>query len=147
MHRLAADLVVGVEEGLGQEVADMSSAETIDDSATVAATLDEASKTELREMLAGHSCTTAGSLGQGSNVSLTLAERPQQPHTRWIGQQRKGHHRGLHASVVQDVGVWCGGGARAGSDSDHAPSYGQLHIFTYAQMSYSEGISLNPPMP
>ena len=106
MHRLAADLVVGVEEGLGQEVADMSSAETIDDTATVAATLDQASKTELREMLAGHSCTTAGRLGQGSNVSLTLAERPQQPHAGWIGQQRKGHHRGLHASIVQDVGVW-----------------------------------------
>jgi hypothetical protein len=106
MHRLAADLVVGVEEGLGQEVADMGSAETIDDPATVAATLDQASKTELREMLAGHSCTTAGRLGQGSNVSLTLAQRPQQPHTGWIGQQRKGHHRSPHPSVVQGGGVW-----------------------------------------
>jgi hypothetical protein len=106
MHRLAADLVVGMEERLGQEVADMSSAETIHDPATVAATLDEASKTELREMLAGHSCTTAGRLGQGSNVSLTLAERPQQPHAGWIGQQCKGHHRSLHASVVEDIGVW-----------------------------------------
>ena len=36
---------------------------------------------------------------------------------------------------------------RTGSDRDHAPSYRLLHIFTYAQMSYSEGISLNPPMP
>jgi hypothetical protein len=53
MHRLAADLVVGVEEGLGQEVADMSSAETIDDPATVAATLDQASKTELRLWVLG----------------------------------------------------------------------------------------------
>ena len=106
MHRLAADLVVRVEEGLSQEVADMGSPETIDDPSTVAATLDEASKTELRKVLAGHSCTTAGPLGQGSNVSLTLTERPQQPHAGWIGQQRKGHHRRLHAGVVEDIGVW-----------------------------------------
>ena len=63
MHRLAADLVVGMEERLGQEVADMGPAQPIDDPTTVAATLDEASKAELREMLAGHSCTTAGRLG------------------------------------------------------------------------------------
>ncbi len=147
MHRLAADLVVGMEERLGQEVADMGSAEAIDDPTSVAATLDEASKAELREMLAGHSCTTASRLGEGRNVSFTLAERPQQPHTGWIGQQRKGHHRSLHASVVEYIGVWRSDGASTGSDRDHAPSYRLLHIFTYAQMSYSEGISLNPPMP
>jgi hypothetical protein len=147
MHRLAADLVVGMEERLGQEIADVGSAQAIDDPTTVAATLDEASKAELREMLAGHSCTTAGRLGQRRNVSFTLAERPQQPHTGWIGQKCKGHHRSLHASGVKDIGVWRSGGARTGSDRDHAPSYRQLHIFTYAQMSYSEGISLNLPMP
>jgi hypothetical protein len=59
MHRLAADLVVGMEERLGQEVADMGSAQAIDDPTTVAAALDEASKAKLREMLAGHSRTTA----------------------------------------------------------------------------------------
>jgi hypothetical protein len=63
VYRLAADLVVGVEERLGQEVADMGSAQAIDDPTTVAATLDEASKAELREMLAGHSRATAGRLG------------------------------------------------------------------------------------
>ena len=122
MYRLAADLVIGVEEGLGQEVANMGTAEAIDDPSTVAAALDEAGKTELREMLAGHRCSTAGALGKGCNVSLTLTERPQQPHARWIGQQRKGHHRSLHAGVVEDIGVWRSGGARSGSDRDHAPS-------------------------
>ena len=63
MHRLAADLVVGMEERLGQEIADMGSTQAIDNPTTVAATLDEASKAELREMLAGRSRTTAGRLG------------------------------------------------------------------------------------
>ena len=89
VYRLAADLVVGVEERLGQEVADMGPAQVIDDPTTVAAALDEASKAELGEMLAGHSRTTAGRLGKGRNVSFTLAQRPQQTHTGWIGQQRK----------------------------------------------------------
>jgi hypothetical protein len=115
MHRLTADLVVGMEERLGQEVADMGAAQPIDDPTTVAATLDEASKAELREMLAGHSCTTAGRFGEGRNVNFSLAQRPQQPHTGWIGQQRKGHHRSLHASVVEDIGVWWTG---AGTGSD-----------------------------
>ena len=63
MHRLAADLVIGMEERLGQEVADMGPAQAIDDPTTVAATLDEASKAELRQMLAGHSRATSGRLG------------------------------------------------------------------------------------
>ncbi len=40
--------------------------------------------------------------------------------------------------------MWRSGGARTGSDRDHAPSYRQSHVFTYAQISYSEGISLKP---
>ena len=63
VHGLAADLVVGVEQGLSEQIAYVSAAEAVDDSAPVALAFDEAGEAKLGQVLAGHGGTTAGHLG------------------------------------------------------------------------------------
>ena len=63
VYRLAADLVVGMKQGLGQEVADVGSAQSIDDPTAVPVPLDEAGEAELGQMLAGYGWPAAGSCG------------------------------------------------------------------------------------
>ena len=78
MYRLAADLVVGMKQRLGQEVADVGSAQPIDDPSAVPAALNEASEAELRQMLARDGRPAAGRVGQRGNVGILVAERPEQ---------------------------------------------------------------------
>jgi hypothetical protein len=69
----AADLMVGVEQRLSEQIAYVSATEAVDDSAAVSLALDEPGEAELGEVLAGHSGTTPGHLGQRGNVGVAVA--------------------------------------------------------------------------
>ena len=105
VYRLAADLVVGMKQRLGQEVADVGSAQPIDDPPAVPAALNEAGEAELGQMLARDGRPAAGRVGQRGNVGILVAERSEQPHAGRFGQQRKRHDRRLHPGVVELVKV------------------------------------------
>ena len=72
MDWLTADLVIGVEQGLGEQIAHMSPTEAVDHSASVSLSLDEPSETQLGEVLAGNGGTTASHLGQRRNVGVVV---------------------------------------------------------------------------
>ena len=72
MHRLAADLVVGMEQRLGQQVPHVRSAEAVKHSPTIPASLDQASKPEFGEMLAGHRWPAPGRPGKGGHVGVVF---------------------------------------------------------------------------
>ena len=85
----AADLVVGVEQRLGEQGADVGSAEAVDDSASVSPALDQSGEAEFGQMLTGDGGTATGDPSQRGYVSVVVSKRPQEPHPSRIGQQGK----------------------------------------------------------
>jgi hypothetical protein len=117
VHGLAADLVVGVEEGLGEQVAYVSTAEAVDDSSPVPSAFDETGEAELGEMLTGYGRTAPCHLSQRRHIGIGLPQRPQQTHPGGISEQRKRHHGSSHPLIVKLVtmrgcwdGAWLNGG-------------------------------------
>lgn len=70
MDGLAADLVISVEERLGEQVADVSAPEAVDDSSAVSLAGDEAGEAQLGEVLARHGRTATRHLRERSNVGI-----------------------------------------------------------------------------
>jgi len=64
VDRFSADLVVGVEEGLGQEVADVPAAQPVEHPSTLSVALDEAGQAQLGQVLAGGGGPAAGDMPQ-----------------------------------------------------------------------------------
>jgi hypothetical protein len=71
MNWFAADLVVGVEQGLGEQVANVAAPQAVHHSPPITPTLNQASKAELGEVLAGNGRAASSSLSQSGHVGFT----------------------------------------------------------------------------
>ena len=69
----AADVVVGVEEGFGEQGADVAAAEAVHDTLPVSLAFDEAGETQFRQVLAGDGGAAFGDGGEASNVEFGVA--------------------------------------------------------------------------
>jgi hypothetical protein len=107
----ATYLVVGVKQGLGQEVPDVGAAKPVDDPAAFSPALDEAGEPEFGEVLAGDSWATAGDLGERSHVGVFTPYRPEESYPGGVGQKGEGHGRGADPGVVENIRVRGGCGA------------------------------------
>ena len=105
MDGFAAELVVGVEEGFGEELADVTSAQPVQDPATIAVGVHQAGETEFGQVLAGDGGAASRGPGEGRDVRFGVTQGPQHPDPGGVGQQREGHHRGGHLGVAGSVGV------------------------------------------
>jgi len=70
MNWFTADLVISVEQGLGEQVADVATPQAIHHSSSITPTLDQAGKAELREVLARNGRAASSSLGQSGHVGF-----------------------------------------------------------------------------
>src|SRR5664280_1051911 len=95
VHRGAADLVVGVEERLGQHCADVAAAQSVDDPPALSRAFDQPGETQLRQMLAGHRGAAPRDRGEAGDVEVLIPQGPQDPDPGRVGQQGEGHHCGI----------------------------------------------------
>jgi hypothetical protein len=102
---VCGDLVVGVEQRLGEQGANVGSTEAVDDPTSVSPALDQSSEAEFGQMLTGDGGTATGDHSQRGYVSVVVSKRPQQSHPSGIGQQGEGHDRGRHLVLFKNVRV------------------------------------------
>ena len=89
VDRGAADLVVGVEEGLGEQGAHVGAAEPVNDALAVALSFDQSGEAQFGQVLAGDRGPAGRDRGEGGDVEFGIAQRPQHPHAGGIGEQRE----------------------------------------------------------
>lgn len=99
----AADLVIGLEEGLAQERANVPAAQPIDHALPLSLAHDEAGETQLGQMLAGHRRSTPGGGGEARHVEFRVAKSPEHAHPRRVSEQRERRDRGGYLAVGQVV--------------------------------------------
>lgn len=128
MDGLAGEQVVGLEKGLLEQAADVTTTDPVADVPAVALTLDQASEPQLRQVLAGHCRAATSRPGQGGHVHTAVADRPEQPHARRVRQQGEGlnGHGDLLVRGLVRVRRGCG------------PARGRRGVWTHA----SEVISI-----
>jgi len=86
VDRLSADVMVGVEERLGQQVAHVRTPQAVHDAPAVTGAFDEPGEAQFGQMLAGHGWSTTGHRGEGSDVGFVFTKLPQDPHPRRVRQ-------------------------------------------------------------
>lgn len=94
MDGFAADLVVGVEEGLGEQCMDVAAAQAVEDAPAVSSGVDQAGQAELGQMLAGDGLATVGGGSERGDVLLAVTHCPQHPDAGRVAEQRESE-RGL----------------------------------------------------
>ena len=109
MYGFAADLVVGVEQCFGQEVADVGASEAVDDAPAVAVAFDQSSEAEFGEVLARDVGRQPAILARVA-TSVSFSRSAHRSRTR-VGSasKREGHDRCVDPGVVEHVWVrgWC----------------------------------------
>jgi cation diffusion facilitator family transporter len=101
----AADLMVGVEQGFGQQGAHVAAAEAVDHALTVAVAFDQAGEAEFGQVLAGYGGPGAGGLGERGDVEVGLTQGPEHPHPGRISEQCKSLHGGVDLADGEHVGM------------------------------------------
>ena len=89
MNRCSADVVIGVEQRLGQQRANVPAAEAIHDPLAVTLPFDEPGEAEFGQVLAGHGWPAARDRSEAGDVELRTTQRPQHLHPRGIRQECK----------------------------------------------------------
>jgi len=101
----AADLVIGMKQGFGQQGTDVASAQPVQHAATVPARLHQAREAQLGQVLTGHGWAAPCKPGEGRNVKLLMPQSPQHPHPGGVSQQEEGPHRGVNLLSSERVGM------------------------------------------
>lgn len=73
VSRLAADLMIGMEQPFGEQRTDVPASEPVHDPLPVALPLDQPGEPQLRQVLAGNSRPASGDRGEARDVELAVA--------------------------------------------------------------------------
>ncbi len=104
MGRFSPDLVVGLEDRLGDERSHVASLGAVDGSPSLAAHGHEPPEAQLREVLGSRGARGANEPGEGSDIVVLAAQRPQQPQPGGVGQQAEGFDGCLDLLVARQLG-------------------------------------------
>ena len=91
----AGDLVVGVEEGFGEQRADVPAAEAVHDTLALSLAFDQAGEAQLGQVLAGHRGSALGDGCEAGDVVFGVAQGPQHADSGRVGEQREGGDCGV----------------------------------------------------
>lgn len=86
VQRYAADLMVGVKEGLGEQGADVPPAEPIHDALAVPSALDEPGEAQLGQVLARNGGTAARYSGEARHIQVGGPQSPEHPDPGGVGE-------------------------------------------------------------
>ena len=105
MIRGTTDVVIRVEQRLGQQRANVSTTKTVDNPPTVATADNQPGQSKLGQMLACDGGAATSDLRQGGHVPVFIAERPQHPHPGGISQEREGQNRSIDLRCGEPICV------------------------------------------
>ena len=112
VHGCAGDLVVGVEEGFGEQRADVPAAEAVYDPLALSLALDQAGEAQLGQVLAGDRGAAFGDGGEAGDIEFGIAQRPEHADSGGVGEQREGGDCGADLFCGRIDRVFCRRGVR-----------------------------------